>query len=60
MRPIQGPWAAVMKNGKVYVHTMHNQAAAVANGGLFGPVDRTGMVLLDSSGAVIDAVWDVP
>ena len=60
MRPMQGVWAAVEKNGVVYVHYMHNQAATAANGGVFGPVDRTGMVTLDASGIVINAVWDIP
>jgi hypothetical protein len=53
-------WAAVMKNGTVYVHYMHNLASTAANGGVFGPVDRTGMVTLDASGIVINATWDVP
>jgi len=53
-------WAAVMKGGRVYVHYMHNQAAAAANAGAFGPVDRTGMVTLDATGTVVDAVWDQP
>jgi hypothetical protein len=46
-----------MKNGRVYVHTMHNQAARAANGGAFGPVDEYGFVILDSSGILIDAIW---
>jgi hypothetical protein len=49
-----------MKGGIVYVHYMHNQAAVAANGGVCGPVDRSGMVVLDAAGKVIDAVWDVP
>jgi hypothetical protein len=57
MRPVRGPWPAVMKNGRVYVHTMHNQAARAANGGAFGPVDEYGFVILDSSGILIDAIW---
>jgi hypothetical protein len=60
MRPVAGKWPAVMKGGKVYVHAMHNQAALAANGGVFGPVDRTGFVSLDGNGMVIDAVWDIP
>jgi hypothetical protein len=47
-----------MKDGVVYVHYMHNQAATAANQGVFGPVDRTGMVKLDATGRVIQAVWD--
>lgn len=48
------------KYGTVYVHYMHNQAAVAANNGVFGPVDRTGMVTLDSAGNVVAASWDVP
>jgi RHS repeat-associated protein len=53
MRPVAGTWAAVEKNGIVYVHYMHNQAATAANGGVFGPVNRSGMATLDSSGRVV-------
>jgi hypothetical protein len=47
-----------MKDGKVYVHYMHNQAATAANGGVFGPVERTGMAIVDAAGMVINVVWD--
>ncbi|MGH7135043.1 MAG: hypothetical protein ACREHD_04840, partial [Pirellulales bacterium] len=60
MRPVAGAWAAVEKNGTVFVHYMHNQAAAMANGGVFGPVSSSGIAWLDGLGKVIRAIWDVP
>jgi hypothetical protein len=56
-RPLEGKWAAVMKNGKVYVHHMHVEATKMANGGKLGPTDRYGMVDLDCNGVVIGASW---
>jgi len=56
-RPIAGKWPAIMKDGRVYVHSFHLEANKMANGGVIGPEDAYGFVELDAAGTVISVSW---